>query len=296
MQSEEDKSPLVREAKNSWPVEKRLEFIDFRLYWEGRVNRSDLIAFFGISVPQASADLARYQETAPENLVYDKSLKTYVAGPNFQPAFFEPSSDAYLAQLRLMAAGVISQEEALVAIAPEFYVMPNLRRRLSPEILRSVLKSVRGKTSIEVRYQSMSRPEPIWRWIDPHALGFDGIRWHLRAWCHSNNAFRDFLIARILEVRGSKPSIADPSSDTGWNNEVTLKIGPHSGLKGGSRDAIELDYGMESGVVELTTKICLSYYVERALGLDLDSQGRPPERQQIVLLNRDEVEAARNRS
>ena len=44
-----------------WGQERRLEFIDFRLYWEGRINRSDLIDFFGISVPQASLDLAKYQ-------------------------------------------------------------------------------------------------------------------------------------------------------------------------------------------------------------------------------------------
>ena len=38
-----------------WGTERRLEFIDFRLYWEGRVNRADLTREFGISVPQASS-------------------------------------------------------------------------------------------------------------------------------------------------------------------------------------------------------------------------------------------------
>lgn len=51
-----------------WGIERRLEFIDFRLFWEGRINRSDLTDQFGISTPQASADLARYQEMAPSNL------------------------------------------------------------------------------------------------------------------------------------------------------------------------------------------------------------------------------------
>ncbi len=61
-----------------WGVGKRLEFIEFRLFWEGRVNRSDLMEQFGISVNQASADLNRYIALAPENTVYDKSLRTYV--------------------------------------------------------------------------------------------------------------------------------------------------------------------------------------------------------------------------
>ena len=48
-----------------WGQAQRLEFIEFRLYWEGKLNRRDLIDFFGISTPQASLDLARYMEFAP---------------------------------------------------------------------------------------------------------------------------------------------------------------------------------------------------------------------------------------
>lgn len=290
---EEGKDQPDQENKPRWPIERRLEFIDFRLYWDGRVNRSDLVRFFGISVPQASADLARYQLTAPENVVYDKSAKTYVVGPNYKPTFFTPSADAYLAQLRLLASGILSEEQTSVLQPPAFSVMPILRRRLAPELLRGVLQSVRGGLALEVRYQSLSRPEPMWRWISPHALGFDGFRWHLRAWCHERNSFLDFVIARILEVRGAKESEVDPKGDSGWHQEVTLRIGPHPKLKGGAREAIELDYGMVDGVVELTTRACLSAYVERFLGLDLDPKTIPPERQQIVLLNRREVQKAR---
>ncbi len=56
-----------------WGVEQRLEFIEFRLFWEGHVNRSDLMDQFGVSVNQASTDLNRYIGFAPENMVYDKS-------------------------------------------------------------------------------------------------------------------------------------------------------------------------------------------------------------------------------
>jgi hypothetical protein len=57
----------------------------------------------------------------------------------------------------------------------------------------------------------------------------------------------------------------------GWHREVTLKIGPHPGMNDGKRRAMELDYGMVNGVVEVTTKVCLSAYLERHLGLDLAS-------------------------
>jgi len=38
-----------------------LAFTEIRSQYEGRINRSDLVKFFGISTPQASADLSFYQ-------------------------------------------------------------------------------------------------------------------------------------------------------------------------------------------------------------------------------------------
>lgn len=59
------------------------------------------------------------------------------------------------------------------------------------------------------------------------------------------------------------------------------------------RRAIELDYGMRNGAVTLSSRICLSWNLERHLGLDLEQYGVLPQRQQIVQLNRDEVKEAR---
>src|SRR5258708_2320071 len=83
-----------------WGVEKRLEFIEFRLFWEGGINRADIMGTFGISVPQASKDLSLYEEKAPGNLIYDRSEKRYFAAPDFRPAFLKPEADLYLTQLR----------------------------------------------------------------------------------------------------------------------------------------------------------------------------------------------------
>ena len=51
--------------KIRWGAERRLEFIEFRLYWEGGIRRADITEKFGVSVPQASADIGAYQLTAP---------------------------------------------------------------------------------------------------------------------------------------------------------------------------------------------------------------------------------------
>ena len=280
-------------TKNRWSVERRLEFIDFKLYWEGRVNRSDLVEFFGVSMPQASSDLTLYQEHAKGNAVYDKTRKTYVAGEKFKPMFFAPSADRYLAQLRMIESGLLADDEAWAVRRPAYSIVPILRRHIDPQMLRHILDMIRTHSSVQIKYQSMSRPDPKGRWISPHALSFDGFRWHARAWCHSRGSFVDFVLARILETGESKPSEINPADDIGWNREITLRFAPHPDLKGGQRKAIELDFGMQDGVAEITTRVCLSYYLERQFGIDAESPKLKGNRHQVVLVNRDELEAAR---
>jgi hypothetical protein len=279
--------------KARWSVEQRLEFIDFRLFWEGHVNRSDLIDLFGVSVPQASSDLTQYQEAAKGNAVYDKTRKTYVAGPRFKPVFFEPSADQYLSQLRLIRAGLLTDEEAWAVRMPSYSIVPILRRRLEPATLRRILDAIRNGVSIHINYQSKSSPKPKWRWIAPHALGFDGFRWHARAWCLEHREFRDFVLARILEMGEAKPGDIDPATDAGWQQEVTLRLAPHPELKGGDRLAVELDFGMTDGEIEVSMRVCMAYYFMLQLGLDGDQPDAEPSSHQLVLLNRVEVEAAK---
>ena len=45
---------------SNWGRMRRMEFIDYRLFVSGTINRSALIKFFNISVPQASLDLTYY--------------------------------------------------------------------------------------------------------------------------------------------------------------------------------------------------------------------------------------------
>lgn len=279
-------------AGHRWGVEKRLEFVDFRLYWDGRINRGDLVERFGISVPQASMDLRNYQEAAPSNVFYDKTEKAYLVADTFVPAFFTPSADHFLAQLRLFAAGILEEGQLWVGSTPKFATLPILRRRSDPGILRRILKAVRSQSSLRVLYQSFSHPSPTWRWISPHAIAFDGFRWHMRCWCFSRHAFRDFVIARVHEISEQKESEIDPALDEGWTREITFRIAPHPDMNEGARQAIELDFGMENGVVEVRTRICLAHYLERQLGLDLDPKTLGSDRQQIVLVNRAEIDEA----
>ena len=90
---------------SSWSQDRRLKFIDFRLRWEGRINRTDLTRFFDISMPQASGDLSKYAEAAPGNLLYDRRAKAYLRTEFFAPLYSRSASNTYLNELLTLEAG-----------------------------------------------------------------------------------------------------------------------------------------------------------------------------------------------
>jgi len=273
----------------SWGVERRLEFIEFRLFWEGHVNRSDLMGQFGVSVNQASTDLNRYIGFAPDNMFYDKSARTYVRSLEFNPQLLEPDASCYLAQLRSVADGILDREDSWIGSLPPYAATPAPVRGVDPATLRLVVGAIRRSEAIEVKCQSLSNPKPCWRWIEPHAIVFDGFRWHARAFCLSNECFKDFLLSRMLEVRGSRDGESSVDEDRDWHAEVTLEIGPHPALSEAQAKVIALDYGMKGGKAEIKVRRALLYYALKRLGLDTAPEVRAPEEQQIVLINRNEI-------
>ena len=274
-----DSKPNLR-----WGVEQKLHFIEFRLFWEGHVNRSDLIEKFGVSPNQASGDLNRYIALAPDNMVYDKSGKTYVRSPAFKPLFLKPDASQYLSQVRSIAEGLIAPEDAWIGNLPAFGVTPVPARGIDPVVLRSIVIAIRRHEAIEVLYQSMSAPDPEWRWIAPHALAFDGFRWHARSFCEKSGEYRDFVISRILETCQTRAAKKPAISDAAWDEVVDLEAGPHPDLSSNQKKVIELDYGMVNGSVMIPVRRALLYYALKRLGLDVDPSVRRPQDQQIILL------------
>src|SRR5437016_4937976 len=121
-----------------WGVEKRLEFIEFRLFWEGGINRADIMEAFGVSVPQASKDLGLYEEKAPGNLVYNKKQKRYLAAPGFRPVFLKPEADTYLTQLRSASDRAVPPIETWLSEMPETDAVPIPRRLVDVTVLRAL--------------------------------------------------------------------------------------------------------------------------------------------------------------
>lgn len=272
-------------------LERRLQFIDFRLRWEGRLNRRDLIEYFAISVPQASMDISKYAELAPDNLTYDLSSRSYLATPEFKPIYTRSNSRRYLAELWATRTGVMEPRTSFLGDGVPVDFAPAPERSISDEAVHTLVSAIREKRKILVKYQSMSSVEPMDRELSPHALGHDGFRWHARAYCHTKHRFRDFVIARMLTIEKTSPSDLDVTLDRPWHNTITLVIVPNPELSEGKKRVLELDYRMSEGRLELECRQALLFYTLKRLGLSTKPKCERPEEQQIVLHNRDEIQA-----
>ena len=285
-------SEIVKNIK--WGAEKRLEFIDFRLYWEGAINRVDIMNKFGVSVPQASKDLSLYQEQAPDNLIYNKSEKRYFTAPHFKPVFFTPDADEYLSQLRILAERSNQYDETWLSSVPAFDTLPIPHRQVEPDILKKLIWAANTKQEIEIKYQSMnpSRPKPIWRWIAPHAFCSDGLRWHVRAYCKIEDRFKDFLISRILETRDTQGTKADASQDWQWNDYFHVNLIPNSAFSDEQKKMIAQDYGMKKGKITIPVRHSFLYYFKKRLRLDVAEALDKPKEAPVIIENRTEFDAA----
>lgn len=278
--------------RKRWGAERRLEFIEFRAYWEGGVNRSDITERFGVSVPQASNDLTDYRDVAPNNLVYDASAKRYVASPDFVPRYLKPNPDRYLSQLRAAAEGVIGLGETWLGDAPDAQAMPIPSRRVSSDMFRELLALMRSCHSAEVQYQSMSpnRPETLWRRITPHAFGSDGLRWHVRGYCHLDGRFKDFVLSRWRGLRKIGPPGATAVQDLDWRETFDVALEPNPALSPSQREAVAWEYDMPKGRTSLAVRKAMLYYLKKRLRLDVDSDS--PAETPVVVANRAGFEEA----
>lgn len=282
--------PSNQPGKLRWGQGRRLEFIDLRLQFDGRINRGDLIKHFDISTPQASADLGQYQAMAPANMQYDPRGRMYTALPEFRPLFGGTVATGYLDEIQRLARKVVEPDESFVGFVPPTGVVATPARAIEADEVAIIVRAIRDHVSLRVKYQSMNHPAPIHYVISPHALGFDGLRWHTRAWCHTRKLFRDFAIGR-LEIEGpaSEFTAIDPKLDIGWTTIVPVILVPHPKLSPHQRKFVTRDYGMSHGRLILMCQQAMLFYTLRHLNLEELSVMENPARQHVVIQNQDEV-------
>lgn len=277
-------------AQVRWDLALRYRLIETIVWWEGRLTTGHLMQSFGISRQQASKDINTYiTEHASRNLTYDKQLKGYVPSKTFNPRFIDLSASAYLDLLAQNNERAPHIEGLKLAYAHTL-VLQVPDRSIQPEILRPLLKACRDKLRLEIEYVSLANPEPEVRVIEPHTLVYTGMRWHVRAYCEKNAAYRDFVLSRI---RGT-PDLLE-SNDNGaegdevWNSEIAVILQPDPRLDEAQKAIIQRDYGMVDGRLEIPTRQALVKYVLQRYQIDPKNLDPKAEAQQVVIGNLSEL-------
>lgn len=241
----------------------RLRFIDARLFWEARINRADLRREFAVSPAQAAIDFREYLKLAGRGVIYDTSAKAYVATVKFAAVFGPPDARGALAELA-------------VAGDPLAAMLPKLERPLDAAVAARVRRAARDGERLLVDYQSFTRPESSRRWIAPARLISDGERWHARSWCFEREAWRDFVLARIIGIRAAEQAGGLPP-DADWNAIVKLVLRPADHLSTNQRASVAREFSMRNGRLVVRLPRAMRIYALSRWGLD-----RPGARLQLV--------------
>jgi predicted DNA-binding transcriptional regulator YafY len=174
--------------------------------------------------------------------------------------------------------------------------MPVPARHVDPDILKRCIATIRGGKSIEVLYQSMNphRPEAAWRRISPHAFAYDGMRWHVRAFCHLDRRFKDFILSRCRQLRDEGEPGALAADDKPWVTSFDVILKPNPDLTDSQQATIAEDYGMKNGEAVFPVRRALLYYFEKRLRLDLDPTKDKPAEKPVIVANWDAFVKARD--
>ncbi len=245
----------------------RLFHVDFKLRFLGAINRNNLVTRFGIKQAAATRDIALYKELAPTNLHYDTKAKTYFQTGKFKPLFKYSGSQALIAISKGLGDEVVNTRTSLIdAEAPTQFKTPNL------DVLAEVTKAIYQKKALKIEYRSLSSGLTK-REIVPFALIDNGIRWYVRAYDRKRERFTDFIINRIAKPKQLKPEVPsnqNKEADIQWSRIVEMQIVPHPNLK--HPETIEMEYGMEAGVIDIKVRAAVTGYVLRRWNVDCSEQ------------------------
>ncbi|MDQ2069828.1 WYL domain-containing protein [Natronospira bacteriovora] len=275
-------------ARHNWGQRRRLAFIEFRLLWERRVNRRDIRNFFNISAQQATNDLREYSEIQGEGVAYDPSERTYRPTSLFKPKLTSGNAEEYLHELIANWAAYVDSSSSFIGSAAPNGLVSLPQRIVDSSVLREILRAIRESKALHIRYFSLNSGDS-WRWIVPHGLAWDGLRWHVRAYSINRDQYRDFVLTRISETGETSPTSITGEDDWLWHEFVTVRLGPHPGLEEGQRKALQMDYEMVNGEIAVNIRGALVFYLFNRLGLEESGWSAKPKVQQLELKNKKEL-------
>ena len=250
----------------------RFHFIEVMLTWQGRVNSTHLTKHFSLSRPSASKTFSKYLAQHPNSIVYRDDIKVFVATAQFYRHYSNQEFSQYQAIVNSDTKNSFSHVSEIS--------IPT--RNPQPKLAKPILRAIEDKLAIDIGYTSLTSPEYKDRIIEPHSLVFDGLRWHVRAFCRKNMAFRDFVLSRFNgEVINEGKAQSNADDDLWWHQIIELEIQPDQRLTTAQQQVISDDYQMVGNKLLIKSRAALiNYLLQR---LHISTEDPDPCKQQITL-------------
>lgn len=263
----------------------RLAFVDFSLEFFGQIARADLIQKFGTGLASCTRDLSLYRELAPGNAVLMHENKRYVRSEAFRAIFEHNPEEALKTLARGFGDGFsLPQEESPRCFDAIRLVHPKT------EIISAIMRAISSNSAIRCEYESLSSGATK-RELVPHAIVNNGHRWHVRAFDRKSKEFRDFVCTRFkrIELLAAEPKSKEfAEADSTWNTLCELQLVPHPKLA--HSKAIEMDYSMTKGILQIEVRAALANYLLRQWNVDCTDDGTlTGEEYQLYLKNKNSL-------
>jgi predicted DNA-binding transcriptional regulator YafY len=223
----------------------RLTYIESVAYWEGKVDRPRVVGEFNVSENHVTKDFRLYKDAFPGNIQYDETSRAYRPSPKFKPRIGRGSAEEYLSLLRTQAERRDGSLLPAITSAVVSDAVPPPQGKLESSVLNAVTRAISSGTGLAISYQSKNRPEPVSHRVWPHALLFNGTRWHARAYDQEHQGFIDLVLQRISKIKAvDEVSPIDSTQDLGWSTWVTLDVIPSRSLSASQAEVVAREFGM----------------------------------------------------
>lgn len=136
---------------------------------------------------------------------------------------------------------------------------------------------------MQVRYVSVDSATDEWRELVLGGLGWDGRRWHVRAWCSWRNDWRDLVLDRMVAADWPGTAAGELPKDADWLSFETVKFRINPALNAEQREALRMDYGLAGEILELRVRRSMKLYLLAGMLIDHESHRDLP-RHFFVLL------------
>lgn len=264
----------------------RLRQLELLLRWEGLVGNARLRELFGLSSIRASQWLREFREAQPRWTLWDSIARSFIVTTEFYRDTIAESSwalDQYLSLVGLPTAMKAGSQHVVVDAFPDI-TTPN------PEIFAVLSRASRFNRAVEITYRSMREPKPHKRILSPHSIVHAGRRWHVRAYCESNNEFRDYSLGRISQAKLlEQPSQFLKQDDTEWLTEVPVKLIAHPDLTHEQQSLIGFEYFDNTSARTTTCRGPLVKYLIQDVRAAIDVKNQKPPEYLLAVGNSKEI-------